>query len=75
MTTPSPDRSHRSLLRHAGYCGRREPCWRAECRAEWPDVNTVEVLASGVMLAYCHGESATPADIRRELWCGEAVVA
>ena len=56
-------------LRHDGYCGhQREQCWRDECRAEWPDVNTVEVLASGLRLAYCHGKSATPADIRRELW-------
>ena len=43
------------ILRHAGPCGRRVPCFRAECRAEFGDYATVEVLPNGTRLARCHG--------------------
>ncbi len=67
-TTPFP-------LRHEGYCGQREQCWRDECRAEWGSYNTVEVFPGGDVIAFCHGLSATPADVRRERWRAETVAA
>lgn len=70
-TTPVPDTvADRGYprLRHDGDCGSRVQCHREECRREYRDYSTVEILASGVRLAYCCGRSYTEADIRRAQW-------
>lgn len=52
----TPPTATRQLLRHDGPCGIREQCWRAECRAEFGDVATVErFLDTGDIIARCHG--------------------
>jgi hypothetical protein len=54
MPTPRPESTPR-VIRHDGPCGRRVRCWRPECRARFGELATVEVLATGEWLAYCHG--------------------
>jgi hypothetical protein len=58
-------------LRHSGLCGRRETCWMAECRQEFGDLRTVEVLLSGVHLAYCHGVGVPARDVEIQTWADE----
>ncbi len=59
MTTPIREQ-FTGALRHDGPCGRRVRCFRAECRAEFGDVATLEILAV-VALAFCH-RLAMPTD-------------
>lgn len=51
-----PTRRQRSStqLRHEGYCGSREECWRPECRAEFRGYRTIEILPDGEVIAFCH---------------------
>lgn len=53
-------------IRHDGPCGRRARCYRADCREQWGDVPTVEVVA-GRVVAYCHRliVPADPVTLRR----------
>lgn len=46
-------------VRHAGPCGPREACWRAECRRIFGDYLTVERLGDGHVIAFCHGANFT----------------
>jgi hypothetical protein len=55
-------------LRHSGPCGVREKCWLQECRDEYGDAHSVEVLASGVHMAYCHGEAVPRRDVEIFIW-------
>jgi hypothetical protein len=56
---------------HSGPCGVREQCWLKECREEYGELRTVEVLASGVHMAYCHGEAVPRRDVEMFTWAEE----
>lgn len=46
---------YRPALRHAGPCGRRIACYKVECRQRFAGYLSVEILPSGIAIAYCHG--------------------
>lgn len=54
-------------LRHNGPCGYREACWRPDCRAAFPGYLTIETLASGEVIAYCHRTRFYPRAFRAEV--------
>jgi hypothetical protein len=47
-------------LRHEGLCGRRDFCWRPECRVDFRGYRTIEVLPDGEVIAHCHRSRFVP---------------
>lgn len=57
--TPTPFQTNRSTyrqaMRHAGRCGPRTFCYRPECRSEFGDYRTVEIVGGRAIYYFCHG--------------------
>ncbi len=66
MATTGPYSNLTIPLRHDDPCGRRSPCWRPACRAAYPGLATIELLADGTVIAYCHGTQFRPVAYRAE---------